>query len=127
MNPGDLIAAYLKIRDKKKEIEGRHTEELKPYNDTLYKIETRLGKIMDETGLTNLPGGGGTAYRSIRTSVTVGDWDSLLRWVKETENWHVLERRANKTAVDEILNDTNELPPGVNVNRSVAVNVRKTN
>lgn len=126
MTPAKLIESYLTIRDRKRELETRHKEELKPYNETLAKIELALSQIMDETGLTNLPGGGGTAYRTVRTSVVVADWDSFLGWVRENDLWHMLEHRASKTAVEEVLVETSELPPGINVSRDVAVQVRKT-
>jgi hypothetical protein len=126
MTPAEMISAYLQIRDKKRLLEERHKQELKPFNEGLAQLENALAKAMDETGLTNLPGQGGTAYRATRSSVTVADWDSFITWVREAEAWHVLEHRANKTAIDEILNDNNDLPPGLNVTRTSVVNVRKT-
>jgi hypothetical protein len=81
---------------------------------------------MQATGLENLPGGGGTAYRTTRTSVTVDDWDTFLGWVREHNAWHTLERRASKLAVEEYLEEQQELPPGLSLARAVAVNVRKS-
>lgn len=124
--PAELISGYLAVRDKKRLLEARHKEELAPYNATLAKIELVLAQVMNETGLDNLPGGGGTAYRTTRTSVTVADWDAFLTWVRETEAWHMLERRAAKTAVEEVLAETKELPPGINISSDSVVQVRKT-
>ena len=126
MTPAELITSYLKLRDKKREMERLHKEALAPFNETLAKIEMALAKVMEETGLENLPGGGGTAYRSTRTSVTVDDWDIFMGWVKKHEAWHMLERRAAKTAVDELLQETDELPPGISMTREYVVQVRKT-
>jgi len=126
MTPAELITSYLKLRDKKREMERLHKEALAPFNETLAKIEMALAKVMEETGLENLPGGGGTAYRSTRTSVTVDDWDTFMGWVKKHEAWHMLERRAAKTAVDELLQETDELPPGISMTREYVVQVRKT-
>lgn len=126
MTPADLIASYLQIRNKKRALEEEHKKALAPYNDVLNRIETELAKIMQDTGLENLPGGGGTAYRTTRTSVTVDDWDLFLGWVRENNAWHALERRASKTAVEEILADEEALPPGLTLARAMVVNVRKT-
>jgi len=125
MTPAELISAYLQIRAKKRALEESHKEQLRPFNETLAKIELALGQLMDETGLDNLPGGGGTAYRTTRSTVTVSDWDAFVDWVRENDAWHVLEHRAAKKAVEEILAETNDLPPGVSIAREVAVQVRK--
>jgi hypothetical protein len=125
MSPGELIASYLKLRDKKRLLEEEHKKVLAPFNEALGKIELELARIMEETGLDNLPGGGGTAYRTIRSSVTVNDWDTFLAWVTSTGNWHMLEHRASKIAVEEVLDETQTLPPGLSINRAMTVNVRK--
>lgn len=125
MTPAELISSYIQLRDKKREMETAHKEALKPYNETLAQIEAALGRIMTETGLENLPGGGGTAYRTTRSSVTVDNWDLFVLWVAEQGAWHMLERRASKTAIEELLEDTKELPPGVSISREFAVQVRK--
>jgi len=126
MTPAKLIESYLQIRERKRLLESKHKDELKPFNETLASIEVALGKIMEETGLDHLPGGGGTAYRTVRSNVTVADWDAFLSWVREHDYWHLLEHRASKTAVVEVLSETSELPPGVNISHDVAVQVRKT-
>lgn len=126
MTPAELISSYLAIRNKKRALEEEHKKILAPYNETMNRIETELARIMQETGLENLPAGGGTAYRSTRTSVTVDDWDLFLGWVRENNAWHTLERRASKTAVEEILAEEEAMPPGLSLSRAVVVNVRKT-
>jgi hypothetical protein len=125
MTPSELITSYIRIRDRKREMETAHKEALKPFNQTLAQIEIALAKVMDDTGLENLPGGDGTAYRAVRSSVVVSDWDAFMGWVKETGAWHLLEHRAAKTAVEEVLAETNELPPGISLSREVAVQIRK--
>lgn len=126
MTPAELIGSYLKLRDKKRMLEAQHKEALAPFNEALYKIELALGQIMAETGLENLPGGGGTAYRTTHTRVTVDNWDLFVLWVAEQGAWHMLERRASKTAIEEVLEETKELPPGISISRETAVQVRKT-
>ena len=126
MTPAELIKGYLQIRERKRELEAKHKDELKPYIVTLAKIELALGKVMEDTGLENLKSVEGTAYRTVRSSVVVADWDSFLSWVRENNYWHMLEHRASKTAVEEALADEGELPPGVNVSRDVAIQVRKS-
>ena len=123
---GDLIGKYIAIRDKANEIKNKHKEELAPYNEAMHKLEEHFLKAMQEQDLENLKTDGGTAYQSVQTSVTVADWDAFRDWVQHESAWHMLDKRANKTAVAEVLEETGELPPGLNIKRSVKVNVRRS-
>ena len=122
---GDYIGDYIKVRDLKKELADKHKAEMKPYNDALQQLEHLFHAKMEETGLENLKTDGGTAYKAVMTTVSVADWDPFLEYVKANEAWYMLDKRANKTAVSEVLEDTGELPPGLNLQRSIKVNVRR--
>src|SRR5262245_34315508 len=48
------INQYVQVRDKKKEIEARHKEELKPYNDIIEKLETVLLDEFNRVGANSV-------------------------------------------------------------------------
>lgn len=123
---GDLIGKYIALRDKANDLKKEHKEQLAPYNEAMQKLEEHFLKAMQAEELENLKTDGGTAYQAVQTSVTVADWDAFKAWIVENHAWHMLDQRANKTAVTEVLEDTGELPPGLNVKRSVKVNVRRS-
>jgi hypothetical protein len=116
MTPGQMIAAYLKLREKKKTVEDRHKEELAPYKEAMNKIENELLRQMNEGNLENLKSDVGTAYVATRSSATVADWDAFLDF---------LERRVSKVAAEEFLEEHASLPPGVSIARDTTVNIRK--
>ena len=122
---GELVDAYIKLRDKRDAIKKEHAEALKPYNDALYKLEVHFQQVMDKQGLENLKSESGVAYKSVQSSVTVADWDVFRDYVLEHEAFHLLEKRASKTAVEEVVEETGELPPGLNLSRTIKVNVRR--
>jgi len=122
---GDLIGKYILLRDKANEIKAKHKEELVPYNTAMQKIEDRFQKVMQDQNLENLKTENGVAYRADRVSVTVADWDTFYAYVVENDAAYLLEKRASKVAAEEILEETGELPPGLNMNRSVKINVRR--
>lgn len=126
MTPGDLISKYIQLRDKQTDIKKQHKEELAPYNDAMRKIEDHLQKVMDQSDLENLKSEQGTAYKSTQSSVTIADWDAFKDYVITLGAWHMLDKRANKTAVEEVLEETGELVPGVNLTRSIKVNIRRS-
>lgn len=123
---GELIGMYIKIRDKKKAVQDKHKKELAPINEAMQKLEDHFQKIMDAADLENLKSDDGTAYKAVQTSVTVADWDAFKEYIIRAHAWHMLDKRANKTAVEEVLEETGELPPGLDIKRHIKVNVRRS-
>lgn len=122
---GEYIAKYIALRDKREELMKKHKEELKPYNTMMLKLENMFQHAMDEDGVDSLKNADGTAFKSIKSSVTVEDWDSFIKYVRDNDLWYALEKRASKTAVEEILEETGELPPGLKISRTMKINVRR--
>jgi len=120
MDANKLIETYVKLRDKKKEVQDRHKAELEPFDEGLMKIEAKLLQVMTDSGVEKIGGGAGTAFTKVNTSVTVGDWEKIVDYVKENEAYDILERRVAKTAVLE-RGDV----PGLNVNQVKVVQVRR--
>jgi hypothetical protein len=48
-----------------------------------------------------------------------------LDFVIETQDWDLLDRKANVTAVQDYMQKTGELPPGVKLNRDMVAGVRR--
>ena len=67
----------------------------------------------------------GTAYRSERTSVTVADKSAFMDYIESNKAFDLLDVRANKTAVEGFMAENQDVPPGVNIRREVAVNFRR--
>ena len=122
----DIVTKYLALRDKKKVFKDEYDTKVAEIDAALERIESFMLKHMDEHGLERLPTGAGTAYKSIRTSVSAADWDSFLDFVRSNDAWSMLERRPSKTAVEEYLAENDDLPPGVNISRAVVCNIRRS-
>lgn len=123
---GSLVEKYIQLRDKKKIIQDGVKEKLAKIDSVLEKIEGLLLATFTEMGVESIKSPAGTAYTSRRSSATVADWDASFGWIRETENWSMLERRVNKSAVEAYKTETGELPPGVAWNEEITVNVRRT-
>jgi hypothetical protein len=90
------------------------------------KIEVEFLRRFQERGIDNVSARDvGTAYRTTRSSATVADWDTFLNHVVENEAWEMLERRVNKTAVQQYKAEEEDLPPGVNWAETQVVNFRR--
>jgi hypothetical protein len=89
------------------------------------RLEAWFLHQLQENGIESAKTADGTAYQTVRTSATVNDWDVLLTHIVENKLWELLERRVNKTAVEEIIEAAGEPPPGVAIRRERRVNVRR--
>ena len=125
MNIEDFVAAYIKLRDKKATIKAEYDLKVADVDKLLEQVEAKLLLHFQETGASSIKTPSGTAYKTTRTSATVADWDSLLKFVRAHEFWQLLERRVAKKAVEEMKEADGKLPPGVNWSEEVVVNFRR--
>ena len=127
MNIAKRVEIYIKLRDRR--AKRKAAFELEDESDKKHQetIEAQIMEQFNADGTDSLKTEFGTAYRTIRTSATVADWDATLDYVKGNDFWSLLEKRVNKTAVEDFieLND-GALPPGINITRTQAINVRRS-
>jgi hypothetical protein len=114
MKLDEIVGRYVALRDKKEEIAKQQKEALRPYNDALEKIEAALLNYFNQSGSDSCKTPAGTAFTSTRSSATVADREAFFGWVLEHNALDMLEARCAKLAVEQYLDSTGELPPGVN-------------
>src|SRR5215210_2277437 len=121
------IGQYVKLRDMIKEKEEAHKEELKPYREALDTLNNMLLGMLKETGQDSAKTVFGTAYRKVKRSATIADGDAFRRHVIGSEDWSLIDWRANVKAVEEFVKENHEAPPGVNYSTMFDVGVRRQN
>lgn len=128
MKLDQLVASYIRLRDKKsalkKDLEGK-TEKI----DLLLKdMEAAILKTFNDTGQESARTEFGTAYKSVRTSASVASREDFLGWVltDPDDRNSFLDVRANKTAVEQFRAANDDLPPGLNWREEVVVGVRRS-
>lgn len=122
----DLVGSYIKLRDRKKELDTAHKQRVTDLDNLMGQIEARLRQHFTETGAESVRTEEGTAYSSIKTSVRVVDSDVFRAFIETQQAWAMLDARANKTAVEAYLEEKGELPPGLDVSRIQTVNIRRS-
>lgn len=123
--PAELVEAYIKLRDKKEAATAEFKKSLETTNKVMDMLEGVLLEQLQTLGVDSLTAKGiGTVYRNTQNSCTVEDRDTFRSWVEETENWDVVDMRANKTAVKELL-DKGETVPGVKFSSIYTVGIRR--
>lgn len=145
-NMVQLTTTYLKLRNAKKDIDAQAKERTGPITQAMDRIEAFMLEKMNELGTDSLKNEAGTPYRAESVSVTLADAPVFLDFVlgralqalpikpeareaikqamMDSGQLSLLEARPSKSAVETLLEETNELPPGLNRRVEAKVNVR---
>jgi len=124
-NVDQVIAAYVKMREKKSRMEAEVKAEVAKINEKLMKLEGWLREKADEQGVTSFKTNHGTAFMTTVDFASVADWDAVLNFIKENDAYDMLERRVSKTAVRGYIEANKSIPAGINYGTKLEVNVRK--
>lgn len=121
-----LVERYLALRDKKAQYKAEYDAKVEAIDLAMTKVENYLLKLMQDLGVESIRTAGGTPYISRRSSASVSDWESFLAFVRQNDSWEMLERRANKTVVQQWREEHNDLPPGLNWREERVVNIKRS-
>ena len=127
MKLDELVANYIKLRDKKSLLKKQYDEKVAKVDAVMDKMEAIILKTFQDSGIDSARTDAGTAYISTRTSATVGSRDEFLSWVLQDpdERSIFLENRVSKVAVEQYKAANDDLPPGVNFRSELVVGVRR--
>ena len=124
--PAALIEEYIVLRDAKKQADETYAEFIKThYSTRMDELEGILLDTLNRLGVDSLAGQSGTVYKKLSTSVTVADGREFRRHIIGAEDWDLLDWRANKTAINDRIDQGQELPPGVNRTTFYSVGIRR--
>lgn len=125
MNYETMVEKYIALRDKRDGIKAEAAKQVAEIDALMDKVEARILEYLNEMGIESIRTKAGTAFKATRNSATVADWDSLLAFVLQTENFQFLEHRVSKKACEEYRAANEDLPPGVNWREEVTVQIRR--
>lgn len=127
MKLDELVANYIKLRDRKSQLKKQYDEKVAKVDAVMDKMEAIILKTFQDSGIDSARTDAGTAYISTRTSATVGSREEFLSWVLQDpdERSIFLENRVSKVAVEQFKAANDDLPPGINFRSEVTVGVRR--
>lgn len=127
MKMDDLVQKFIQLRTKKSQLKAAYDAEVAKYDNLQDKIEALLLLRFSEMGIDSVKTDQGTAYSSTRTSASLADWDSFKMFCEAQEDpYQYLDRRANKTAIEQYRAANDDLPPGINWSETRVINFRKS-
>jgi hypothetical protein len=121
----DRIASYIKCRDAIKAANEKHEESIRPLVELQNMLTGWLQSFLETAGADSVKTSNGTCYSTTRYTASLADPEAFMSFVKSTENYDLLDRKANVTAVREYVDTTGALPPGVNLSAIKTVGVRR--
>lgn len=123
----ELVKVFIATRTEIKAIEERHKAELAKPLKLREMLAERMLKQLADTGLEMARTEYGTVTAVTHDSVSCKDANLFIQYVREHDEYELLDRRPNKTACKEYLKANGQLPPGVKMNSKQDVNVRAIN
>ena len=123
--PEQCIERYMLLRAAKDAREKALKAELAQYADALEAIENYLLQVMLDRKEVQIKTAHGTAFQSPQLRAKLVDRQALVDYVKRTGDFNLFTNAVAKDAVVEYTEAHKAPPPGVEITRFVAVNVRK--
>lgn len=121
-----MVNAYIRIRDKRKEIKEAFEAEDAILETKLDAIARALVEACNTAGTSTLKTPFGTVSKTVKTRYWTSDWAEFYKVVREMDQPELLERRISQTNFKEFLEKhPDKLPKGVNVDSKYDVTVRR--
>jgi hypothetical protein len=108
----DTLSELSRALFKAKRYKGELNQKIKELNEAIRDYEHRIWQIMEADDLLKFTTPDGTVYISPQVVPKVVDWGAFYRYIKETEAFHMLERRPARAAFRE-LHEAHKAVPGV--------------
>lgn len=128
-----LVRAYINMRDTRAALKREWEAKDHDIQKQMERVENTMMSSMNDSKLESVRTEHGTAYISEVTKAGVGAWDTLVKWgldriLKEQDHtvFELFERRVKVSTVNEYIEATGEVPPGVNLRRERNVRIRKS-
>ena len=124
--PEKVMDAYIKFRDKRKELKQQWEEKDAELKADMEKLEVWLLSKMSVLGTDVLKNDSGTAYIQKESKFSCADWSVFWEWVLENKRLDMMERRISSASMKEFVEENKHLPPAINVQQERVVRVRRS-
>ena len=122
-----LIRVYIKMREKKAELSQELEAKISDMDEKMKTVKSGILEHMKEIGADSLRTDAGTVYRTVRTTYSTNDWDSMNKFILEHSVPELLEKRLHQTNMRVFLEEHPDmLPPGLNSNMEYSVTVKRS-
>ena len=122
-----LVAAYIKMRDKRSVILRDYEEQDGAIKAQMELVEAKLLDLCKTLDTDSLKTQHGLVYRSVKARYWTSDWQSMYKFIKEHDMPELLEQRVSQTGMKQLLEENPDLMPrGMNIDRKYSVTIRRS-
>lgn len=121
----EVVDRMREIRDRRAELKKRFEEHDRKLREQWDRGEAWLMKHIQETGHKSFKVDGATVFTSVNTRYKVPDKEAFKNYLLSTGDLDLAQLSVNKTNMKTHLEDGGQLPPGVDYEEIVSVNIRK--
>ena len=126
MNAEQLVTAYIKMRDKRQQLQREFDEADARIKSQQDLVEQALLELCKEMGTDGLRTSAGSVSRTIKTRYFTNDWGSMKTFVKDHDALELLEQRIHQTNMKNFLEENPDLlPPGLTIDSKYQITVRR--
>ena len=121
-----LMETYIKLRDKKAEMEREHKGRKAKITDAMKDIEDELTQQLTTLGVESFSSGEFTAFFAETTWVKVIDFEAVCEFAKKNDMMHMFTKKVSSDVVKEFMELNNDTPPpGIDVGGERKTRVRR--
>lgn len=126
LKDNELIRTYLDLRNEKKATDEQYQALAHAkFGEPMQAIEQIMLERLNKRGSDSIKAKGvGTAFKKQVVSVTTADAREFQRHVIGGELWDLIEFRPSKTAINDLVEKGEPLPPGINRTGTFVVQFR---
>lgn len=121
-----LISAYIKLRNARQKLTQDFESADAELKGKQERVSEMLLEICKDMGADSIKTQFGTASRRLNIRYKTTDWDSMYKFIKEHDAFHLLEQRIHQTNMKNLLEENPEMVPmGLSSDSEYVISVRK--
>lgn len=121
-----VVGDYVKLRDERSALKKLYEEDDNILKDEMALRENWLLRAIQSIGGESVRTAHGTAFIQTKTRSNCSDWPSFWKWIATHERFDMLEKRVAQRAMSELVENGQELPPGINLHQEQEVQIRRS-
>lgn len=126
MNVEKLVEVYIKMRDKRSQLQKEFDNEDTRIKEQQALIEEQLLEMCKETGAEGLRTSSGSVFRTVKTRYWTSDQKSMKEFILENDAFELLENRIHQTNMRTFLEENpDKMPKGLNIDSRYGITVRR--
>lgn len=119
-----LVGMYIALRDELRRLNEAHKLAIEKHVEYMEECKGRLQHLLEVNGAESMKTSMGTVYETTKFTATLPDPKAFMDFVIANNEFDLLDRKANVTAVRGYVNDHGALPPGCHLASIKDVGVR---